>query len=195
MLAMFAPIAMADSPDAQVSSLFVRGVGINVNTCRNAPREEIAFACHRLEKGKGFAILIRAYVPSAEIDTDAYYKTTFLFYEDPPMGQKLKLPNKNIFAFSSAGSSSFPERTGCYGEPVAGEVEILRRPAGVLEIIYNADFRMKSVDGRPGACRSDDLVSRSFDTKEISLKDLTSWLGSKDRANNAWSESHPEPRP
>lgn len=188
---------MADAPNAQISTHFIENVDIDVSACRSALREESPFACHRFKSGNGFAILIRAYVPPSklETDTDAYYKTTLLFRIKPSPNQKFDLPNKDVLAFMSAGSSSFPERTGCHGEGASGEIELHERTDNVLEVTYNIKFRMRSVDGRPNECLENDIVSRKFEATRIRFDDLNPWLGLKTPSSDPWNESHPETHP
>jgi hypothetical protein len=200
-LLVLSPLVMAaDDPNAKTSYFFINDVNIDTNSCMNPTSNDIEFACHRFEQGGQFAIFSRTYLPpkkvGAEIkpDTDAYFKTTILFLKRPVIGQKIKLPADDIFAFHSFGSSTFPESTSCYGLATDGEIEVTKGTNGMLDVNYKIRFDMKTLPGYTYPCSSDDVISRSFEAKSINFKDLNPWLGlrTKTKVKDNWNEAHPD---
>lgn len=188
-------VVVADAPDTQISAFFIDKVSLDTEKCMaSVPAEDRLFACHRFEKGSGYAVFIRAYVPSKDTDNDAFFKTTIFFKTKPRIGESIELPSDEIFAFESYGNSSFPDSSGCYGKAVSGEVKLVKGSDGKLIVSYKLTFDVDSPHGYKNECRQTDLVTRTVEAKPIEFTKLNPWLGLKSKPDH-WNESHPIPHP
>ncbi len=194
-LALLSAAAVADAPDAQISAFSIDNVSVDADKCMTSfPIEDRLFACHRFDRGHGYAVFIRAYVPSRDVDNDAFFKTTIFFKNKPPIGKNIEISSNEVSAFESYGSSSFPASSGCYGKAKSGEVRLTNGADGELVVSYKLTFDISSPHGYKSECRSPDVVTRTFKAKPINFTDLNSWLGLKTKPDS-WNESHSAPHP
>lgn len=176
---------------AEEESFAVDHATVNVTSCQNSPAKERMFACHRIERGTGYAVATRRYWPARRNDDDAFEKVTVVFQSKPHAGDRLDVAGHRVFVFFSAGPSSFPGKHGCYGTAQNGVVEVASVSEAATQVLVSTTIDLRSPLGFQGECQPKKIMNREIAGRTAPFEDLNAWRGRKGGSVDGWDEAHP----
>lgn len=176
---------------AQEVNFAIDHVAINTTKCQNIKAIYLQFACHRLERGRGYVVAERRYYPPKKTDDDAFEKLTVYFHSRPRPDYIINLPSEEADIFFSAGPSSFPGRYGCYGAAKAGKIEVARISEKEVTVKVDVIMDLRSPFGWKGECKQARL-QKKISAHVIDFERLNAWYGLVEPNYDLWEESHPQ---